>query len=71
MVAQAEVTGLAPPAGASGAGVGEGDPPAMPQARHGLQRDRATLLRGLLPADPQELWLWLHRFEPVAHHCRA
>jgi hypothetical protein len=69
MAAQAEVTGLPPPADASGAGVSEGDLPTMSQARHRLQRERATLLRGLLPPDPQELWLWLHRFKPVADHC--
>jgi hypothetical protein len=68
MAAQAEVTGLPPPAGASGAGVSEGDLPTMSQARHRLQLDRATLLRGFLPPDPQELWLWLHRFKPVARH---
>jgi hypothetical protein len=71
MASLAEIAGLSPPASASGAGVCEGDFPAMPQARHRLQCDCGTLLRGLLPPDPQELWLWLHRFEPVRHHGRA
>jgi hypothetical protein len=71
MAAQAKVTGLPPLAGASGARVCEGDLLAMSQARHRLQRDRATLIRGLLPPDPQELWLWLHRSKALAHHCWA
>ncbi|MCW3037654.1 MAG: hypothetical protein JWM17_2966, partial [Actinobacteria bacterium] len=40
MASRAEVTCLPPAAGASGAGVSEGDLPAMSQARHRLQRER-------------------------------
>jgi hypothetical protein len=67
MAARAEIAFFPPPASASGAGVGERDFPAVPQARHGLQRDWATLFRGVLPSDPQELWLWLlHRVAILA-----
>jgi hypothetical protein len=69
MPALAKVACFAPSPSAPGAGVGERDLPAVPEARHGLQRDCGTLLRGVLPPDPYELRLWLHRFKPAAHNC--
>ena len=63
----ADVASLAQPPNASGAGMGERDLPAVPEARHGLQRDRGALLRVVLPPDPEVLRLWLHRFKPAAY----
>jgi hypothetical protein len=66
MPALAEVAGVAPPPGASGAGVGERDFLAMPKAKNGFQGDRGALPRRVLPPDPHELWLWFHRLKTAA-----
>jgi hypothetical protein len=71
MATKAEVAVLPPPPSASGAGRCTCDLLAVSKAENGLQRDRGALFRGLLPPDLQELWLWLHRFKPAAHHCWA
>jgi len=69
MAALAQIAGFPQAPKASGAGMGERDLLAVPQARHGLQRDGGALLRGLLPPDPQELRPGLHRFTPAAESC--
>ena len=66
-----EVAGIPEPSNAAGADMREGDFLAVPEARHYLQPDRGAVLLGFLPLDPQELWLWLHRFKPAAQHCWA
>src|SRR5256885_3347857 len=71
IAALTEIAGFPQPPGAPGAGMGERDLLAVPQARHSLQRDDGPLLRGLLPPDPQELRQWLHRFTPAAQNCWA
>jgi hypothetical protein len=68
MAALAEIAGIAPPPGASGAGVREGDFLAMRKAKNGFQGDRGALLRRVLPPDPHELRLWLHRFKAAARN---
>jgi hypothetical protein len=64
MPALAEIAGLAKLTGPSGVGVCQRDFPAVPEARHGLQRDCRPLVRGVLPPDTQELRLRLHRLRP-------
>jgi hypothetical protein len=59
----AEVARFAQLPQASGAGVSECYFPAVPKTERGLDCDRGALLRGVFPADPQELRLWLHRFQ--------
>ena len=49
------------PADTPGAGGLEGDHLAMRFAEHGLQRDRCPVLRRGVPADREEVRLWLHR----------
>jgi hypothetical protein len=68
MSAFAEIAGVPSPPSASGTGMGQRDFPAVPEARHGLQRDGGALLRCVFPPDSQELWWWrrLHRFTPAA-----
>jgi len=64
MPADAEITPFAQLPQATGAGIRECDFPPVPEAGHGLQRDGGTLVRDVLPLDPQELRLWLHRLRP-------
>jgi hypothetical protein len=61
--ALAQIARIAQPPGASGAGVRERDFLAVLEAEDSFQRDYAALLGGVLPPDPQELRLWLHRFQ--------
>jgi hypothetical protein len=61
MPALAEVAGVTQPPTTTGTRVRERDFSAVPEASHGFQRDCGAPLRGVLPLDPQELRVWLHR----------